>query len=178
MAETAGLASTLEARFPRVLKLAEGYADGGDILVTPDKVLIGLSARTDEIGAAALQDLLASIGLGSEVVRVPRGTLHLKTAAALIDEETILATEELANSGFLEGFRILIVSNDERAAANALRVNDTVFVRAGSPRTHELLVRHGLRVSPLPVFEIAKIDAGLSCMSLRWFEHIEGRAGP
>jgi dimethylargininase len=174
IAETVGLASILEARFPQLLRLSEGYADGGDILVTPDEVLIGLSARTDDIGAAALRELLTSIGLASRVVRVPRGTLHLKTAAALIDEETILATEELATSRLLEGFRVLIVPDDERGAANALRVNDTVFVRAGCPRTHELLDRHGLHVSPLSVAEIAKIDAGLSCMSLRWFERASG----
>jgi dimethylargininase len=170
IAETAELAPVLESRFPRLLKLADGYADGGDILVTPDKVFIGLSARTDNVGAAALQDLLTSIGLASEVVRVPHGTLHLKTAATLMDEETILATRALATSGLFAGFRVLVVPDEERAAANALRVNDTVFVRAGFPHTHELLVRHGLRISPLPASEIAKIDAGLSCMSLRWFE--------
>jgi dimethylargininase len=41
-------------------------------------------------------------------------------------------------------------------------------VRADGPRTRELIVNHGLEVIPLPVTEIAKIDAGLSCLSLRW----------
>jgi dimethylargininase len=43
-----------------------------------------------------------------------------------------------------------------------------MFIRAGCPRTLELLQKHGMKVSPLPASEIAKIDAGLSCMSLRW----------
>jgi dimethylargininase len=43
-----------------------------------------------------------------------------------------------------------------------------MFIRAGCPRTLELLQQHGLKVLTLPVSEIAKIDAGLSCMSLRW----------
>ena len=88
----------------------------------------------------------------------------------MIDEETVLATEELADSGALEGYRTLVVPGDERSAANALRVNDVVFVRAGCPRTLELLSKHGVPVVPLQVSEIAKIDAGLSCMSLRWFD--------
>ena len=167
--EAMELASTLAAKFPAVLQLEEGYADGGDILVTPDRVLIGLSARTNEIGAAALQRLLESIGMTSQVVTVPSGTLHLKTDCSLVDEETILATPELAMSGLLEGYRTLVVSNDERHATNALRVNDVVFIRAGCPRTLELLQHYGLKVLPLPAFEIARIDAGLSCMSLRWF---------
>ena len=138
--------------------------------MTPGRVFIGLSARTDKTGAAALQLLLKSIGLKGEVVNVPRGTLHLKTDCALVDEETILATETLADSGLFNGYRVLVAPADERAACNALRVNDVVFVRAGSPRTVELLERAGLNVAALPVAEVAKIDAGLSCMSLRWFD--------
>ena len=175
MEEGKELAPTLAARFPEVFHLNEGHADGGDILVTPGRVFIGLSARTNETGAVALQNWLESIGLTSQVVRIPSGTLHLKTDCSLVDEETILATEELAHSGVLEGLRILVVPAEERHAANALRVNDVVFVRLGCPRTQEMLVKHGLRVVPLPASEIAKIDAGLSCMSLRWFDY--GLAG-
>ena len=123
-----------------------------------------------KLGAAALLGLLESIGLTGKVVNVPRGTLHLKTDCSLIDEETILATEELARSGLFDGFRVLIAPSDERHATNALRVNDVVFIRAGCPRTLEMLMKHGLKVIPLPASEIAKIDAGLSCMSLRWFD--------
>jgi dimethylargininase len=172
MAEAQELSATLTARFPRVLPLSEGFADGGDILVTPGRVFIGLSARTNEAGAANLKTLLSSIGLTGQVAQVPRGTLHLKTDCSLIDEETVLATEALAKSGLLQGFRILVVPDDERSATNALRVNDVVFIKAGCPRTQDLLVSHGVRVLPLPVSEIAKIDAGLSCMSLRWFDRL------
>jgi dimethylargininase len=71
--EAQELAPTLTARFPSVLRLSEGFADGGDILVTPSRVLIGLSARTNAPGAEALRKLLRSIGLESQVVEVPRG---------------------------------------------------------------------------------------------------------
>ena len=57
-AESQEMRATLAARFPKVLELRGGFADGGDILVTPDRILIGLSARTDKAGAVALQGLL------------------------------------------------------------------------------------------------------------------------
>src|SRR4030095_10051419 len=120
--------AALAARFPEVLRMKDGYADGGDILVTPGHVLIGLSARTDDAGAKALQGLLASIGRASRIVNTPRGTLHLKSDCSLIDEETVLATERLWGSGILDGFRILVVPPGESAAANALRINDVVLV--------------------------------------------------
>ena len=169
LGEAQELSAALTERFPRVLRLTEGYADGGDILVTPQRVLIGLSARTDEAGARELQGLLASIGRESRIVNTPRGTLHLKSDCSLIDEEIVLATGELAGSGIFDGFRILELPRDERRAANAVRVNDVVLANASCPRTIEMISRHGLAVIPLEVSEIAKIDAGLSCMSLRWF---------
>jgi dimethylargininase len=96
--------------------------------------------------------------------------LHLKSDCSLVDEETVLATAELAKSEVLGGFRKLVVPDDERSATNAIRVNDVVFIRAGCPRTRLMLETHGLKVLPLAASEIAKIDAGLSCMSLRWFD--------
>ncbi len=164
------LAPALAARFPRVLRLAGGHADGGDILVTPDCVYIGLSSRTDAAGATALQSLLESIGRASRVVTTPPTILHLKSDCSLVDEETILATAELAHSGPFDRFKVLVVPDAERAAANAVRVNEVMLVRQGCPRTADLLRAHGLDVVALPVSEIAKVDAGLSCMSLRWFD--------
>jgi len=171
-AEAQELSGTLAARFPKVRQLSEGHVDGGDVLVAPARVFIGLSARTNRAGAVALQNLLASIGRPSEVVDIPRGSLHLKSDCSLIDEETVLATEELADSCALDGYRTLLVPRDERCAANALRVNQFVFVRAGCPRNMNMLSTHGVTVVPLQVSEIAKIDAGLSCMSLRWFDPV------
>jgi dimethylargininase len=169
--ESAELAPALATRFPELLRLSDGYADGGDVLVTPERVFIGLSTRTDTAGAAALQALLHSIGLGSRVVGVPRGTLHLKSDCALVDEETILSTRPLAESRLFAGYRVLVPPDDERRACNAIRVNEVVLMRAGCPRTQELLEKYGLNVVTLSTDEIAKIDAGLSCLSLRWFDH-------
>jgi dimethylargininase len=168
--EARELMAMLVARFPEVLELEDGHADGGDILVTPRRVYIGLSARTDAVGAAGLQALLRSIGLDSRVVSVPRGTLHLKSDCALVDDDTILASRPLADSGLFDGYRVLIAPDDERGACNVVRVNEAVLMRSGCPRTYEALDKLGLDVVPLCVDEIAKIDAGLSCMSLRWFE--------
>ena len=95
--------------------------------------------------------------------------MHLKTDCSLLDEETILSTDSLARSEWLDRYRVLVVPDEERHATNAIRVNDVVLMRAGCPRTQEMLEKHGLTVLALPTDEIAKIDAGLSCMSLRWF---------
>jgi dimethylargininase len=166
--EGAFLRPALDAMFDRVLDLPAGHADGGDVLVLPDKVLIGLSARTDQAGAAALAALLAELGYRAEVAATPPAVLHLKTASSLIDEETILATRVLAATGIFAGYRVIEVPAGEEGGANVLRVNDRVIAGAGHPRILDALDAHGLAVVALPNSAIAAIDAGFTCMSLRW----------
>jgi len=166
--EAAHLAPVLERHFPQLLRLAQGNADGGDVLVTPDRVMIGLSARTDRIGAQALVEALARLGYTGEVVEPPREALHLKTIATLIDEETILTTEAGAASGLFGGFRTIVLDANEAPAANALRINGTLLLSAGHPRITERLDREGYRLALVDTTHVARIDAGLSCMSLRW----------
>ncbi|MEQ1782145.1 MAG: arginine deiminase family protein [Hyphomonadaceae bacterium] len=167
--ETDHLTPVLAQLFEQVLNLSSGFADGGDILTTSGRVLIGLSARTDRAGAEDLQSALAQLGLKSEIVTTPAGVLHFKTDCSLLDEERILSTNRLAASGVFSHFKVITVPEGEEAAANALRVNDTMFVGADFPRTIEKLQTEGFNVVPLNTAEIGKIDAGLSCMSLRWF---------
>ncbi|HEY0107569.1 MAG TPA: arginine deiminase family protein [Rhizomicrobium sp.] len=169
LGEREAMRAELTRRFDRVLELRDGECvDGGDVLVTPDAVFIGLSGRTQAKGAAALAAHLQALGRRSRIVETPRGVLHLKTAVSLIDDATLLATRAMAAGGLFPGFDIVVTPGGEDAAANALRVNDTVFVGARFPRTIDLLAAAGRAVVALAVDEVGKLDAGLSCMSLRW----------
>jgi len=173
--EAAALASALRRRFNWVLELTEGFVDGGDVLTTPQAVVIGLSARTDEAGARALQGLLTRLGRRSVVVKTPPGVLHFKTDCSLLDEETILSTERLASSGVFVDHRVVLTPEGEEAAANSLRVNDRVFVGEAFTRTTDRLCSLGYDVVALPNSQIALLDAGFSCLSLRWRA---SRSGP
>jgi len=167
--ETAEIAPVLQSMFETVLDLpTPGFADGGDVLVTPQAVMIGLSARTDRAGAEGLRAALSTLGRKAEIVQTPEGVLHFKTDCSLLDEDTVLVTHRLVGTGFFKGLREVVLPMGEEPAANALRVNDVVFVGSDYPRTIELLDRTGYKVVPLRTSEIGKIDAGLSCMSLRW----------
>lgn len=166
--EAAAMRPALVQQFAHIIDLDAGHADGGDILVTPDAVYIGLSARTDAVGAAALARALAKIGRTARVVIPPPGVLHLKTGANLIDDNILLVTAPMAAAGLFPGFDCVIVGSGEDAAANALRLNDQLLVGAHFPRTIDKLAARGFKLVPLDTREIGKIDAGLSCMSLRW----------
>jgi dimethylargininase len=172
LGESAAMARALAEHLPQVLTLdGDGFADGGDVMVTPAAVFIGLSARTDRAGAEALCAALAKIGRVGRIVETPKGILHFKSASSLLDANTIIATKALAASGVFDGFDIVHTADGEDDAANALRVNDVVFAGSCYPRTIETLQRKGYKVVPLAVDEIRQLDAGLSCMSLRWRAH-------
>lgn len=173
--EAERLRPALAAAFDRVIDLPRGFADGGDVLTIGKRVFIGLSARTDREGAEALSGVLRELGYIPQVAETPPSVLHLKTACSLIDEETVLATADLAASGLFAGYRVLRVPPGEHAGANVLRVNDRLIVGAGFPRLIELLGGTGARLLPLQNSAIAMIDAGFTCMSLRW--RASGRQG-
>ncbi|MFT3728099.1 MAG: arginine deiminase family protein [Terricaulis sp.] len=166
--EAAAIAPELEARFARVLHLDQGTVDGGDVLTTPRGVFIGVSARTSAEGADALTRLLAEIGLEGRPVATPPGVLHFKSDCSMLDEETMFATPQLAASGVFEGFRVVPTPPGEEGAANLIRVGGQVLLSNTFPRAAALLDSLNYRLTALPTAEISKIDAGLSCMSLRW----------
>ena len=172
--ETAALAPALRRRFGVVLELAEGFVEGGDVLVMPDVVLIGLSGRTDGTGAEALKVLLEKLGRRGEIVSTPPGVLHFKTDCSLLDEHTILATSRLAAARAFQRYRVIVTPKGEEAAANALRVNDRVFLGDRFPRAADRLTSAGFEVVPLPNEQIALLDAGFSCLSLRWSSKLPG----
>jgi dimethylargininase len=168
-AEAALIAPELEKRFDRVLRMiGPGHADGGDVLVLQDRVVIGLSNRTDRIGAEELIDLLAQLGKKGEIAETPPGVLHFKTGCSLIDEETVFALPQMASSPAFKGLKVVPVPTGEEKAANKLRIRDAALIANHFPKSREIIEAHGVRTIALNVSEIAKIDAGLSCMSLRW----------
>lgn len=169
LGEAAALRPALLKHMADVIDLqTEGYVDGGDILCTDSHVLIGLSARTNQRGAEDLRPLVEAQGYQMQILNTPPEILHFKTESSLLDAETILATPALAASGAFEGLRVIETPAGEETAANAIRVNDRVFLSAGFPQTAEKLTAAGYNLTILNTSQAALVDGGLSCMSLRY----------
>jgi len=167
--ESAALMPSLSTMFKQVTNLpGDGFVDGGDILVTDDEVLVGLSSRTNQAGFDALSELVTRLGYTIRKINTPAEILHFKTDCGLLDSNTIFATRALAETGCFENYKVIVAPELESAVANLIRVNDTVLISDGYPETHTLLQDAGFKVVCLPNSEAAKIDGGLSCMSLRF----------
>ena len=170
LGEAGAMAPHLAALYAHVLRIegAGSFIEGGDILTTEREVLVGRSARTNAAGIAELAKLVAAWGHDVREVFTPPGVLHFKTDCSLLDEETILSTARLAASGCFAGYRVIHTATGEEACANAIRFNDLVLMPAGFPRTRDVLDKAGYAVREIGNSECAKLDGGMSCLSLRF----------
>ncbi|MEE9335749.1 MAG: hypothetical protein V3U65_16785 [Granulosicoccaceae bacterium] len=162
---------TLEAKFEHVFTLPpQATLDGGDVLLTDTDAFIGLSARTNEAGYNELSSILSQFGYTGRQVNTPKSILHFKSDCGLLDPNTIFSTPALAATGAFDGYNIIATPEAESAAANIICVNGTVFISEGFPQSEKLLKKSGYKVVSLNTSEAAKVDGGLSCMSLRYSE--------
>jgi dimethylargininase len=165
--ETAAIASVL-GRFRRLLWMkGPGTLDGGDVVRIGRTLFVGIDTRTNEAGIQELESLVAP--LGYHVVRVPtHRCLHLKTCATWLGGKRWLANRAWFDARPIEaeGFELLDVPPEEPWAANTLRLGETIYHPAGFPETTALLTAAGYRVVPIPMAELQKAEAGLTCTSL------------
>ncbi len=148
---------------------APGTVDGGDICETEGHYLIGVSARTNPAGAEQLAELLADVGFSSAFVdiRSSKRLLHLKSGIAYLGDGRLLVTADVPRDA-LGMYELIDVPDNERYAANCIRVNQRVLVAAGYPRTRAAIEDCGYTTVPLEMSEFRKLDGGLSCLSLRY----------
>ena len=168
LGEISEIAPKLRELFEDVYEIDDhGSIEGGDILVTGKEILVGRSARTDEKGVRQLSEIVTPLGYVIREVFTPPEILHFKTDCSLLGPYEILSTKRLQSSGCFDGYSVINVADGEEAAANAIRVNDYVIMPAGFPRTRAILEEHGYKVKVINNTECAKLDGGMSCLSLR-----------
>jgi dimethylargininase len=171
MGEVESVAQALGRFRPKLEQIeAPGTLDGGDICQVDNHFLIGLSARTNEAGAAQLAAILASHQYTASTIDIRNhaSLLHLKSGISYLGEQRFLLAPGFPPFRELADYDKIEVAAGEAYAANSVRVNDDVLVAAGFPRLIGALEKLKYRVRRLEMSEFAKMDGGLSCLSLRF----------
>jgi dimethylargininase len=159
-----------------------GTLDGGDICETgceagceaeheaTNHFFVGISHRTNEVGAQQLAAWLDSYGFTSSFVdiRGVKNILHLKSGLAYLGDNRLVVIDALADHNEFRSYDLVRVNAAEEYAANCLRVNDRVLVAAGYPGFEGTLRVLGYQTIALEMTEFQKMDGGLSCLSLRF----------
>lgn len=167
--EVETLRSVLESRMP-VRELGGGendWVDGGDVLVSGERVWIGVGERTNRPGAELLRQRFGEVAPEFEVTLVPfSGLLHLKSGITAIAPGRFLGDPHLRLAGPWRDGTIDWLPGPEGAAADVVVANGAILVDASSPSARRHAESTGRRVIPLDISEFHKMDGGLTCLSL------------
>ena len=160
--EQPGVAAVLE-KYVKI-KWAEVPAtiEGGDVIHLGDRLICGVTERTNLEGVSQLRDWL---GVSVDTIDDP-GIMHLKSYVTSLGGGRVIATRKYSAHPALEGLEVLVIPDGEEYAADTLTVGDTVLMPAEYPRSHEMVRAAGYEVIPMDVGEIEKCDGALTCLSI------------
>jgi dimethylargininase len=145
--------------------------EGGDVLFCRDRVLIGLSRRTNRVGAEQLASAIQSQLGNVRVDFVPfTGVLHLKTGLTEIAPGILVHDPQMVLQTDIPGYKIVTLPAEEGYAASVLPINNHILIADGFPTVAALAAEHynDKQIYALPMSEIEKMDGGLTCLSLRY----------
>jgi dimethylargininase len=147
----------------------EASLEGGDVLFCHDRVLIGLSQRTNRAGADQLAAALRAAQASIKVQYLSlSGVLHLKTGLTEIAPGVLVKNPQMQVEGDLSFAEVISLAPDQGYAANVLPINDHLIIPAGYPQVEDLANRYHHQIHRVPMSEFKKMDGSLTCLSLRY----------
>lgn len=165
-----------------------GTLDGGDVLVTPGRVFVGISGRTNADGARQLATHIAPLGF--DMIPVPvTGCLHLKSAVTSLPAKAdlppkggrhkeqhvwlpasagraLLLNPAWVDPSHFEGYELIEIDSSEPMAANVLAIGERVICAEEHPKTRRRLEAHGFVTVTVPASELARAEGGVTCCSV------------
>ena len=160
--EQPGVEAVLRDYMPVQWAAAPATVEGGDVVHLPDRLICGVTKRTNLDGVVQMRDWLQ---VRVDTVVDP-DIVHLKSFLTSLGEGRVIVTRKYAEHPALEGLETLIVPEGEEYAADTLTVGDTVLIPEGNNRTHSLLGEVGYEVIPMDVSEFEKCEGALTCLSI------------
>jgi dimethylargininase len=147
-----------------------GTVDGGDVCDADGHFFIGLSNRTNRVGAEQLAEFLDRLGFTSSLIDLDgvSNILHLKSGIAYLNDNRLVVIKEIAGRDEFKKYDRLVVPDGAEYAANCVEINGSVFVASGYDHFEEQLQTLGYQTMKLDMSEFQKMDGGLSCLSLRF----------
>jgi len=160
--EVPAVAEVLKERLKVSFAREPATVEGGDVIHLEDRLVSGITKRTNEDGVRQMRDWLEA---RVDVVR-DSSIMHLKSYATYLGRGTVIASQRFANHPAFEGMTVIQVPEDEAYAADALAVGEVVLMAAGMRKSHRLVREAGFDVWPVDVGEFEKCDGAITCLSI------------
>ncbi len=139
-----------------------GTIEGGDVMHLPDRLVSGLTQRTNESGVNQASDWL---GVKIDTIRDPQ-VVHLKSYVTYLGNSTAVCSKRFKDHPALRGLDLLLIPEEEAYAANTLTVGGTVLMSSGRVRSLKIIESAGFDVVSLDTSEFEKCEGALTCLSI------------
>jgi len=160
--ETGAVESILKGMVRIRRATAPATVEGGDVVHFSDRLLSGVTQRTNDHGISQMREWLE---VKVDTVDDP-SIVHLKSYVTHLGRDFVISTKRYSKHPALDGFTVLLVPEDEGYAADTLTIGDTVLMARGRPKSQALVKSAGFDVISLDVGEIEKCEGALTCLSL------------
>ncbi|MCG3225946.1 MAG: hypothetical protein H7645_03445 [Candidatus Heimdallarchaeota archaeon] len=156
----------VEEELQQYLKVKRAVApatiEGGDIIHLPDRLICGITQRTNSHGANQMMEWL---DVKVDTISNP-DIVHLKSYMKYLGKETMIVTEDYLKHPLLKDLNLLTVPKEEYYSVNCLAIGDTVVMSNRFSNTHEIVRSAGYDVILLNMSEFEKCQASLTCLSI------------
>jgi len=153
---------------------APGFLEGGDVLVTDDHLYIGISKRTNEVGADQLARIAKNLfGYETTFISVPQEWLHLKSGVSYHhgwkgQRPVIIVAEQIVQYFTVLNYHLVVIPAEEHYRCygpNCVSEERRILIHKGATTTKRLLERLDFYPREIDLSEFWKIDGAMTCLS-------------
>jgi dimethylargininase len=136
--------------------------EGGDVIHLSNKLISGLTQRTNEAG---INDTKRWLGIPIDIIEDPE-IVHLKSYITYVGNNYVVTTPQYENHQVLDQFNKINISPNELYGANTLTIGDIVVISKNNPILEEDLKNNGFDTISLDMSEFEKCEGALTCLSI------------
>ena len=136
--------------------------EGGDVVHLPDRMICGISQRTNKLGVEQMRNWFNVI---VDTIENPN-IVHLKSYMKYLDNNLLITSKEYENHPLLNNLELLIIPKEEYYSINCLSVNDAVIMSDKFSYAQKIVRNAGFEVISLDMSEFEKCQASLTCLSI------------
>jgi N-dimethylarginine dimethylaminohydrolase len=160
-------------RFSQVMRLDAGHIEGGDVMLAPGIVMVGLGEASNMAGVESLKLALARMGSDREVVPLEfthSGVIHLDTKFNIVAPNLGVISRESFQEKSLkwleQNFELVDATPEETRAIhiNTFAIgNGYVVMDARAERLADILQRKGVKPISIDYSEVTSVPGSFRC---------------
>lgn len=139
-----------------------GTLEGGDVIHVEDRLISGLTERSNLEGVMQMR---RKLDIQVDTVE-DREIIHLKSYVTYLERGVLIGTRRFADNEAFIGLDYNAIPDREGYAANTLTVNGTVILPKGYPVTTKVIKELGYETVSLDTSEFARCEGALTCLSI------------